>query len=78
MNLALWRGIESGEVRADIDIDLVSEVLVSPVLARVASGLTSQLDPERTGRRITELVFTGCGNIGQRLDNVDEPTGREV
>jgi AcrR family transcriptional regulator len=78
MNLALRRGIESGEVRADVDIDLVSDVLVSPVLARTASGLTSQLDPEQTGRRITELVFTGCANIGQRLDIVDEPTGREV
>jgi len=78
MNLALRRGIESGEVRANIDIDLVSDVLVSPVLARVASGLTSQLDPEQTGRRITELVFTGCGNIGQRLDIVDEPTDWKV
>jgi AcrR family transcriptional regulator len=60
MNQALRRGIASGEIRADIDPDILSEVLVSPVLARMASGNTDGLDPERTGRDIVALVFAGA------------------
>jgi AcrR family transcriptional regulator len=38
----LRRGIERGEVRSDIDLDLVSEMLIGPMIARV---LTSGGDP---------------------------------
>jgi AcrR family transcriptional regulator len=60
MNRALRRGIAAGEIRPDVDVDLLSEVLVSPVLARMASGNTEDLDPARTSRSITALVFAGA------------------
>jgi hypothetical protein len=50
-------GTASGEIRADIDPDILSEVLVSPVLARMASGNRDGPDPERTSRGIVALVF---------------------
>jgi AcrR family transcriptional regulator len=60
MNEAVRRGIASGEIRPDIDPGIVSEVLVSPVLARMASGNTDDLDPEQTSRGIVALVFAGA------------------
>ena len=59
MNQALQRGIAAGEVRPDIDVALVSELLASPVLARMSRGETADLDPVRTSERITALVFAG-------------------
>jgi AcrR family transcriptional regulator len=59
MNQALQRGIASGEVRPDIDVDLVSELLVSPVLTRMTRDETADLDPVGTSERITALVFAG-------------------
>jgi AcrR family transcriptional regulator len=59
MYQALQRGIASGEIRADIDIDLVSELLVSPLLARMSRGEPEDPDPVRTSQRITALVFAG-------------------
>ncbi|MCO5967413.1 TetR/AcrR family transcriptional regulator [Actinoallomurus soli] len=60
MNQVLRRGVERGEIRADVDPDLISELLVSPLLARMASGSTDRLDPERTGRQIIALVLDGA------------------
>jgi AcrR family transcriptional regulator len=60
MNDALKRGVDRGEIRPDIDLDLVSELLVSPILARMASGTTEGLDPEQTSRQITDLVMAGA------------------
>jgi AcrR family transcriptional regulator len=60
MNQALSRGVAAGEIRPDVDVDLLSEVLVSPVLARMASGNTEDLDPAQTSRSLTALVFAGA------------------
>jgi AcrR family transcriptional regulator len=60
MNQVLHSGTESGELRADIDIDLVAEVLVGPVLTRMAAGTVSELEAKDMARRITDLVFRGC------------------
>ncbi|MFJ7278174.1 TetR/AcrR family transcriptional regulator [Kitasatospora sp. NPDC098663] len=60
MNQVLRRGVERGEIRPDIDLDLVSELLVSPLLARMASGSTDRLDPEQVSRRIIDLVLDGA------------------
>ena len=60
MQRALRRGIASGEIRADIDPGMLSDVLVSPVLARMASGNTDDLDPGQTSRNVVALVFAGA------------------
>jgi len=60
MNQAVSRGIASGEICPDIDPDLLSEVLVGPVLARMASGNTEDLDPAQTSQSIVALVFAGA------------------
>ncbi len=53
------RGIAAGEIRPDIDVALVNEVLVGPILARLGSGGTEGLDPVQTSRRIVDLVYAG-------------------
>jgi AcrR family transcriptional regulator len=60
MNQAVTRGIASGEIRPDIEVNLLSDVLVSPILARMASGNTEDLDPAQTSRDIAALVFAGA------------------
>lgn len=60
MNEVLRRGVERGEIRADLDLDLISELLVAPLLARMASGNTKGLDPEKTSRRIIAVVLDGA------------------
>jgi AcrR family transcriptional regulator len=60
MKQVLRRGVERGEIRPDVDLDVISELLVAPLLARMASGGTGRLDPERTARQIVDLVFDGA------------------
>jgi len=60
MNEAVRRGIASGEIRQDVDPGMLSEVLVSPVLARMAAGNTDDLDAGQTSRDIVALVFAGA------------------
>jgi AcrR family transcriptional regulator len=60
MNQVLRHGVERGEIRPDADLDLISDLLVSPLLARMANGTFDQLDPAQSSRRITDLVLTGA------------------
>lgn len=53
------RGIASGEIRPDVDVPFVSEVLIGPILARMGSQATGDLDPKQTSRRITDLIYQG-------------------
>jgi Tetracyclin repressor-like, C-terminal domain len=57
---AIRRGIASGEIRSDVDVALLNEVLVAPMLARLASGNLGDLDPVAASRRITQLVLDGA------------------
>jgi hypothetical protein len=59
MQGALRRGIETGEVRADVQVSFAAEVLVAPILARMGSGDTAGLDPVTTASRIAGLIFAG-------------------
>ena len=60
MYRAIRRGIASGEIRRDVDVVFMTEVLVGPILARMATGLIDDVDPVETSRRITTLVFEGA------------------
>lgn len=64
MNRAIAGGVASGEIRADVDPDLVTDLLVSPILAKMAAGATAELDPDRTAREITDLVLQGAQRTG--------------
>ncbi len=53
------QGIASGEIRPGIDVAFVNEMLVGPVLARMGSGATGDLDPEQTSRQIVDFAYDG-------------------
>jgi AcrR family transcriptional regulator len=57
----LRRGIERGELRADLDVELVSEMLIGPLIARV---LLSGGDPRALDglpMRVFETLLRGIG-----------------
>jgi AcrR family transcriptional regulator len=59
------RGIERGELRADLDVDLVSEMLIGPMIARV---LTSGGDPtvlDGMPMRVWETLAAGIAAPGR-------------
>ncbi len=58
----LARGVERGEIGRDVDLELAASVLVAPILSRVASNVTEDLDPATTSREITDLVFDGLAS----------------
>lgn len=60
MNDVLRRGAERGEIRSDVDLNLVSDLLVSPLLARMTQGSTDDIDPAQASRQITDLVLAGA------------------
>jgi AcrR family transcriptional regulator len=60
MNEALERGMQSGELRSDLDAEFLTELLVSPVLVRMFRGDIESLDPKTTSREITALMFSGA------------------
>ncbi len=55
----IGRGIASGEIRPDVDVAFVNEMLVGPILARMGQGATQGLDPGKTSRQITDFAFDG-------------------
>ena len=55
----IGRGIATGEIRPDVDVAFVNEMLVGPILARIGDEATADLDPEETSGRITAVVFDG-------------------
>jgi AcrR family transcriptional regulator len=57
----LYRGIERGELRPDIDLDAVREVLISPMLVVVKGGaLADPLEADMPAR-IVDTVLAGIG-----------------
>ena len=59
MKLAIRRGKETREIRADVDENLLAEVLVSSVSAGMSSNDREGQDFESVSRRIIDLVFDG-------------------
>jgi AcrR family transcriptional regulator len=53
------QGIASGEIRPGTDAAFINEVLVGPILARMGSGVTEDLDPQKTSRQIVSLLYDG-------------------
>ncbi len=59
MKLAIRRGKEIGEIRPDIDENLLCDVLVSCTFAQSSTNFTEGLDLESANRRKIDLVFDG-------------------
>jgi AcrR family transcriptional regulator len=53
------QGVASGEIRPDIDVAFVNEMLVGPILARMGSGAIEDLDAEKTSQRIIDFAYDG-------------------
>ncbi|WP_026310769.1 MULTISPECIES: TetR-like C-terminal domain-containing protein [Parafrankia] len=58
----LRRGVAAGELRADLDIDLATDMLVGPVSYRQYTGGSHEV----TGTRIGQIVDTVLGGIRAR------------
>jgi AcrR family transcriptional regulator len=63
MKLAIRRGKETGEIRTDIDEELLSGVFISIASSRTLSTTTCSADFTSAGRRIVDLVFDGVAPI---------------
>jgi AcrR family transcriptional regulator len=59
MKLAIRRGKETGEIRTDIDEELLSGVLISVASSRTLSATVGSPDFALANRRIVDLVFDG-------------------
>ncbi|MEE3849551.1 TetR/AcrR family transcriptional regulator [Gordonia sp. LSe1-13] len=56
----LNRGVDRGEIRRDVDVEFVAELLVSPLLARMSAGDIADIDPRAMSVRVVDLVLTGA------------------
>jgi AcrR family transcriptional regulator len=59
MGRLIRQGIASGEIRPGIDVAFVNEMIVGPILARMGSEATDDLDPEEMSRRIIDFAYEG-------------------
>jgi len=55
----LRRGIDTGELRPDLDPGFTGELLVAPILARLGSGSVEGLEPATTSRMIVDVLYEG-------------------
>jgi hypothetical protein len=61
MRQVLQRGIETGEVRADIDIELALLMLSGPMLAQSMLKWNPNLDPTNLAERLVDTLLAGIG-----------------
>jgi AcrR family transcriptional regulator len=57
MRDVLLRGIASGELRSDLDIDVVMAMLVSPMIAQTVMGWNPALDREKLPEQIVDTFW---------------------
>ena len=58
------RGIERGEIRSDVDVEVVADVLVGPIIMRTL--ITGRPITPRLARQIVTLVLDGVGVAPRR------------
>jgi AcrR family transcriptional regulator len=59
MKSAIRRGKETGEIRVDVDENLLSELFVAIVIARISATDVGDLDVDSASRTVTDLLFEG-------------------
>jgi AcrR family transcriptional regulator len=57
MRDVLLRGIISGELRPDLDLDVVMAILVSPMIAQSVMGWNPALDREKLPEQIVDTIW---------------------
>jgi len=60
---AIRRGKETGEIRADVDENLLTEVLLTTVIFAMPSNDGTDADVEEMSRRTIDLVFDGVSPL---------------
>ncbi|MFD0572834.1 TetR-like C-terminal domain-containing protein [Kitasatospora gansuensis] len=55
------RGVEEGELRDDIELELLTEMLIGPILVRAVLWDESPLDDDGLAEQMVDAVLTGAG-----------------
>jgi AcrR family transcriptional regulator len=63
----LRRGVRSGELRADLDVELAVNLLTGPILVQSAFGWNPALDPADLASRVVDTLLVGIGGPGSDL-----------
>ena len=64
----LARGVESGEIRGDVDLDLLGELVIGPMLSRTLLRPDSKLDDPMLCATIVDTVLQGIAPPGAPKD----------
>jgi hypothetical protein len=59
MRDVLQRGIDSGQLRADLNIDYVSAILTGPMIAQAVLNWNPDLDTSKLPEHIVDTVLPG-------------------
>ena len=59
MRKLLTRGVESGEIRGDVDLDLLGELVIGPMLSRTLLRPNAELDDPTLSATIVDTVLQG-------------------
>lgn len=68
MRAVIERGVRTGELRSDVDVDLLMTVLVSPVLAQNMLLWDPALDPAALPAAVVDTVLAGVAGPAARRD----------
>lgn len=63
MRLLLARGVERGEIRADVDLDLLGELVVGPMLSRTLLRPGAPLDDPNLSASIVDTLLQGLAPV---------------
>lgn len=63
LRLLLARGVEQGEIRADVDLDLLGELVVGPMLSRTLLHPGARLDDPTLSATIVDTLFQGLAPV---------------
>ena len=59
LRLLLARGVEQGEIRADVDLELLGDLIVGPMLARTVLRPSAPLDDPNLSASIVDTLLQG-------------------
>jgi hypothetical protein len=63
LRLLLARGVANGEIRDDVDLDLLGELLVGPMLSRTMLNPDADLDDPTLSATIVDTLLQGIAPV---------------